>query len=125
MKPRMHSSLLLLITLIIGIILGALIQSNLRSGRMKHNSIMHSEEKFVESIEAAIVPTDENQGERIRAVLSDAAPKVIGKFRECRSQVRAEIDAMEVELLPLLDEQQQERLRDRLKPPSRKRSKKD
>jgi hypothetical protein len=114
MNPRFRSALLLLVTLVIGMILGALIHSSVRDHRMKRGAgFMRSEENFVQSFEKTIGPVDEQQAEEIRVVLTEAAPGVISQWKANQTEIRSQLDVMQEKLSPILDEDQLERLQNR------------
>jgi len=117
MKPRVQSSLLLLITLAIGVLLGALLQSSLREKRIKHMMFLRSHEEFVSQIEKVIDPTSAEQAAQVSAILEESAPEITAAAQQHREWVRLRLDVLESRLAPLLDEEQQRRLKHRLHPP--------
>ncbi len=111
MNPRLRSALLLLVTLCIGMVLGALIHSSISGQRMnKGMRFVRTEENFVTSYVEAIEPNNDQQAAEIRKVLLVTAPQVISLIRENHTEVRKSLDEMRVQLEPLLDEEQLERL---------------
>lgn len=120
MKPRLQSSILLLVTLLIGVLLGALLQSSIRDKRIRHMDFLKSNESFVAHLLTVIAPTSTAQEERVRAVLTAEAPLITGGFKAHRDLIREQFQAMELRLQPLLEEKQQERLNRRLFPPRRR-----
>lgn len=120
MKPRVQSTILLLVTLVIGILLGALLQSSLRSKRMSHMRFLHGEEQFIAELEKAIDPVSDQQAAKINAILVEMSPGIMGTIQQHREAVRSQFTMLESRLQPVLDEEQQERLKRRLHPPRRK-----
>ena len=116
MKPRLRSTLLLLLTLGLGIVLGALIQSNLHHGRLERLHLLRSEESFVTILEDTIGPLEPAAAATVRGHLEAYATRIVTRVRENRSYVRSEMASLETELAPLLNEAQRERLRERLAP---------
>lgn len=114
MKPRILSGLLLLATLAIGIILGALLHSSLSSQRLNRAQMLRTEANFIEALESAIAPTSEAQAAQINAVLVEAAPLIIDQVRQNREQLRAQLDSIRARLQPVLDENQLQELDSRL-----------
>ena len=117
MKPRVQSSIILLVTLAIGILLGALLQSSLRERRIRHMGFLRTAEDFMRHLETVIDPTSEEQAAQVRAILSETAPQITVRVQQNREWVRTEFEALESRLLPLLDADQQKRLKRRLHPP--------
>ena len=117
MKPRVQSSILLLATLLIGVLLGALLQSSLREKRMKHIDFLRSSDGFVTHMIRVIDPVSPEQEASVRAVLEAAAPAITDAFKAHRDRTRQYFMEMEQRLGPLLDEDQEERLKRRLNPP--------
>ena len=117
MKPRVQSYILLLITLAIGILLGALLQSSLRDRRIKHMRFLRTAEDFVLQVESAIAPHSEEQATQVRAILMENAPAITDASQQHRDWVRSQFEILESRLAPLLDEDQQQRLKRRLHPP--------
>ena len=124
MKPRRRSAVLLLITLFIGMILGALLQSSLRAHRMKQAGFMRTEATFIENIVRAIDPVDEAQAAAVHAILESSASDLFVELRKSRKLVRNEIEVMKEALIPLLNEEQQERLKSQVRPIRKKALKK-
>ena len=124
MKPRRRSFLILLATLLIGMVLGALIQANFLDRRMKRIHLMRTEEGFVMSLLDAIQPSSPEQEERVRAVLEETAPSIVGFIRDGRETVRQRMEAMCLRLEPMLDPSQMARLNQKARrgPPDEKQS---
>ncbi len=120
MKPRAQSTILLLLTLVIGILLGALLQSSLRSKRMSHMRFLHDEKQFITQLENAIDTVSDEQAAQVHAILVEMSPGIIDKIQLHREAVRSQFTLLEARLQPILDEQQQDRLKRRLHPPKRK-----
>lgn len=112
MNPRLRSALLLLATLFIGMVLGALIRSSVSDHRMRRGT-MRTDDGFIASYERTIQPRDDKQAAEIRVVLSETAPEVITLIQTNQAAVREHIDAMRERLEPLLDEEQKARLEKR------------
>lgn len=125
MKPRVQASILLLITLAIGILLGALLQSSIRDRRIKHLRFLRTTEDFVAQLERVIDPTSQEQAAQVRAILEETAPPITDTVQQHREWVRVQFDALESRLLPLLDEDQQERVNRMLHPPRPAREEED
>jgi hypothetical protein len=119
MKPRVQSSILLLVTLFIGILLGALLQSSLQKNRIRHLGFLRSEEGFVNHMVMVIEPTSEEQEVAVIRILSEESPKITSAFKKHRDLIRSQFNNLEDQLIPLLDDAQKERVRRRFNPPRR------
>ncbi len=115
MSPRTKSTLLLLATLVIGLVLGALLNGYFVRQRLDRIGHFATPLGFGERIERAIEPTSEEQREAIRAVLDDAAPKAVAIMRESRSRMAALNDSVKAELGNVLSEDQMKRLDERMR----------
>ena len=113
MKPRVRSVILLSSILVIGMVLGALIQAHLFDGRMRRIHGMRTEEGFVNSYLETIHPTSEEQRSAAEAIIKAAAEDVSKSFRAHRESIHARMEAMRQALYPLLDDDQKARLETR------------
>jgi uncharacterized membrane protein len=104
-----RSALILLATLLIGALLGALITGALAQRRISRVAEMR-ERGFGMHIERIIQPRDEEQREALRAVLEVAAQRHQEIMRGAREQLEDQLRQMREELFPLLDEEQRQRL---------------
>lgn len=109
MRIEMRSALILLATLLIGALLGALITGALAQRRISRVAEMR-ERGFRMHIERIIEPRDEEQREAIRALLEVAAQRNQEIMRGARERLGDQLRQMREELLPLLDEEQRQRL---------------
>ena len=109
MRIETRSALILLATLLIGALLGALITGALAQRRISRVAEM-KERGFGMHIERIIQPRDEAQREAIRAVLKVAAQRNQEIMRGAREQIGYQLRQIREELLPLLDEEQRQRL---------------
>lgn len=109
MRIETRSALILLATLLIGALLGALITGALAQRRISRVAEMR-ERGFGMHIERIIQPKDEAQREAIRAVLKAAARRNQEIMRGARERFGDELRQMREELFPLLDEEQRQRL---------------
>lgn len=115
MSPRMKSTLLLLATLVIGLVLGALINGYFVRQRLDRIGDLMTPAGFGGRIEEVIGPTSEEQREAVRRVLDAAAPQAVAIMRESRSRMRALSDSVRTELEAILSPEQLQRLDDRMK----------
>jgi hypothetical protein len=115
MNLKLKSSLIIIMTLIIGMVLGGLIVDTFLKKDRIRDRIAHlrKPEGFVQRFEQIIEP-DSAQREIIRDILKahfDRVEKTSVHFRE---QMRVLNDSLRMELEPILTEQQKEKLRRRL-----------
>ena len=108
MRIETRSALILLATLLIGALLGALITGALAQRRISRVA-ERRERGFGMHIGRGIAPREE-QREAIRAVLGVAAQRNQEIMRGAREQLGDQLRQMREELLPLLDEEQRQRL---------------
>jgi hypothetical protein len=109
MKPK--ALIIIIVTLVIGFVLGMLTSAQIRHQRLKPVKIYFSEQRFREGFYKAIMP-DENQRAKIDLVLSK-----YGKINsEIQNDFRKKIDSMMkdfwTEMGPLLTKEQLGRLRE-------------
>lgn len=115
MNLKLKSSLIIILTLIIGMVLGGLIVSTfLKKDRFRERiAHLRKPEGFMQRFERIIEP-DSTQKKIIRAILKkhfDRVEKTSFNFRE---RMRALNDSLKTELEPILTNQQKERLLHRL-----------
>ena len=117
MKPRARSVLLLSITLVIGMVLGALIQTRFFDGRMKRMHNMRTEEGFVASYIDTIQPASAEQEAAVRGIVAAAAKDVTALVQGNRETIHQRMEAMRAQLYPLLDDDQRQRVEQRARRP--------
>lgn len=119
MNARTRSTVILVGTLILGMLLGALL-TNLyferRVGRMK---ALRTEEGFIRTYEDVIRPDEGPQKEKVREILRRSAPRFQRTFEEHRSEFRRMVDSLHAELNPLLTPDQRGRLEEWLRAPEK------
>ena len=115
MSPRTKSVLLLLATLIIGLVLGALINGYFVRQRLARIGDFMNPAAFGGRIEEVVQPTSDEQREAIRRVLDSAAPRAVDIMRESRSRMRALNDSVRSELEDILTPEQMQRLDERMR----------
>lgn len=115
LSPRTKSVLILLLTLLLGAVLGALVNAWLAHQRFDRLRSLRTEPGFIRVMERAIEPQDAAQQEAIRAVLEQTADRMNAIQRERREEMRALVDSMKAQLAPVLTERQMDRLEQRLR----------
>jgi len=112
MKPATQSALILLATLIIGFVVGVFATGAIGSHRMARLERLRERGGFIEHMEEAIQPRDEDQRSAIFPILEATAQRNRLIIESARAELRTAIEEMIAELEPLLDEQQVGRVRE-------------
>ena len=115
MNPRTKSALLLTLTLLIGMVLGALLNARLAEQRIERIAFLRSSQGFIRFMNRAIVPRDEAQQAAIHAVLERAAMRMADHLYETRTEMRAIIDSTQAELRSILTTEQMNQLEESLR----------
>mgnify|MGYP001433485070 CR=1 FL=1 len=113
MTLHKKSVVLILGTLIIGIICGALLSGIIRMNRGDGFSGPPSPERFSRYLLNRIVQPDDSQRSEIQQIMDDYRPQFEDTMLRHREEVRALIDSLQQEIDPLLTDQQRERLQER------------
>lgn len=115
MSPRTKSILLLIATLLIGLLLGALANGYFVRKRLDRLGNLMTPGGFGGQLEEVLRPNSEEQRRAIRDVLETAAPRAVDIMRRSREEMRALNDSVKEELGSILTEEQLLRLDDHLK----------
>ena len=110
MKARTKSALLLVATLVVGLLVGAVTTGSIVNNRLDELKAMRSRGGFTGMLERVIEPTDEAQRAQIRAVLEGSEARFSEALRECRGFHSAARDSMRADLDSVLTPAQQNRL---------------
>ncbi|NBC00122.1 MAG: hypothetical protein GVY15_04600 [Bacteroidetes bacterium] len=113
-SPRTKSVLLLVATLLLGVVLGVVLNAWLVDQRLERMEALQSAGHAQRMLTRAIGPTSDAQAEQVAEVLGAWLPRVAEQRRAHRRAVRALIDSLRADLRPLLSEDQQRRLSRRL-----------
>ena len=114
MTARTKSILLLLATLLIGMVLGALVNARLAEQRLERLAFLRTSRGFVRFWEEAVEPQDEAQREAIEAVLQQAGRRLAEHMRTSQGEMQNIIDSTKTRLDALLTPAQRERLEQRM-----------
>ncbi len=110
MNIHIKSAIILLTTLLIGMIIGALGMNLFRNQREINFDNFREQRAFMHLHEGILQPTSEAQRDSIHKILTQNLPK----FRELglkhREEMSALIDSMQKQLAPILTKEQLERL---------------
>jgi hypothetical protein len=116
MKIHTKTALILFVTLILGILLGTLVSGPLLIRRnLPRHTRMGLMEHFVEHFEDVTKP-DEAQRDTVLAILESYADRFADLNIQHHSEVEVLMDSLQMELSPVLTEEQLERMRDHLTP---------
>lgn len=110
MKIETRTAVILLTTLLLGVLLGAVAGGAVASVRREHIEGMRRPGGFVEHMEEVIRPRDAAQRAAIRPVIEATAARNQLIIRAAHQQLRAELDSMRARLAPGLDANQRMRL---------------
>ncbi len=115
MSPRTKSILLLLTTLVIGLLLGALINGYFVRQRLDRLGSLMTRDGYSSRLVEVVNPTSEEQRQALRSVLEGAAPRAIQIMRQSREDMRALNDSVKSELEEILSQEQMARLEEHLR----------
>jgi ABC-type cobalt transport system substrate-binding protein len=110
MKIHTKSALILLATLALGMLLGALLGGALLQRRMHPAPGMRMARHFADHFEAVVRP-EESQRDTVRAILDGYAGRFEELYYRHHGEVEALIDSMRADMHGILTEEQMERLR--------------
>lgn len=108
MTSRTQSLLLLSLTLVIGIVIGA--AGSREIARLWRPRPSGPPRGLAMTIDRAIVPRDDAQREAVRQIVDATVEKNRRQIRAANDGLRAAVDSMRNELAPLLDPEQRARL---------------
>lgn len=110
MKARTKSTLLLVATLVVGGLVGAVSTGAIVNHRLEELRTMRNPKGFSDKLEHVIEPTDDAQRAQIHAVLERSEARFSTAGHTCGGLFRTAADSMRTELDPLLTPAQQTRL---------------
>jgi hypothetical protein len=110
MRIETKSLLILLATLALGILLGALASGALAQRRISRIEQLRDRGGFAMHLERIIEPADATQAQAIRTILRTTAEQNRAAMSSTREQIRTNMEEMRQQLAPLLSEDQQRRL---------------
>lgn len=111
MNTRIKSLLILLGTLLTGALLGGVIVGLVARDRTDKLDHIRKPGGFTEHVKHVIQPTSDEQWDQVRPVVEKTASKHRGIIRGAHKNLKASFDSMLVELEPLLEAEQIERLK--------------
>jgi uncharacterized membrane-anchored protein YhcB (DUF1043 family) len=120
MNTKAKVALIIIVTLVIGIVLGAMLNRAFLRHRIQRAFADRNPAGMVSFIERNIRPTPE-QREQIREILEKHRKKSAEMREKYMMDMQAEFESMEAELNPILTPEQKNRLKRRLRGPWRDR----
>lgn len=105
-----RSSIILLVTLLLGIVIGALGAGAVAQRRSEHLRELRLRGMFVNHMERIIQPRDDEQWEAIRPILEETGRRNYAIMDSTHGRLEVEMEQMREELAPHLDESQRERV---------------
>lgn len=113
MNTKAKVALIIIVTLVIGIVLGAMLNRAFLRNRIQRAFADRNPTGMVSFIERNIRPTPE-QREQIREILEKHRKKSVEMREKFMMDMQAEFESMEAELDPILTPEQKNRLKRRL-----------
>jgi hypothetical protein len=114
-SPRTKSVALLVLTLLLGVVLGGVLNAWWARERFERIRQLRAPGGLETVLLNTIEPTSPEQRQQVQAVLDDTASRVRALRRAHRQELRATLDSMRTALAPFLSEEQKERLRERMR----------
>ena len=115
MSARFKSTLILLATLVLGALIGALLNARFADQRIERLSSLRTSQGFVHYIDRSIDYEDEAQREDVLAVLERSSARMADHMQSSRQMTFTLIDSTRQELAAVLNERQLEQLDQRLR----------
>jgi len=118
MNTKVKIALIIIVTLVIGIVLGAMLNRAFMRFRIQRAFADRNPLGMISFIEKDIRPTPD-QREKIREVLEKHRKKSLDLREKFMMEMRAEFESLEAELDPILTPEQKNRLKRRFRGPWR------
>ena len=112
---RWKSAGIIILTLIIGIVLGGLVTARIVHQRMDDIAGVRSQRGFTRFIEKSIEYENEEQRQQVAEILDQTAESMFRHLRSSRRQSREILDSARTDLSGVLSEEQMEKLEKRLR----------
>lgn len=114
-KVRTKTALILVGTLLLGVVLGALATGVFVRHRIHHLRKLRTPAGFTQEMMQAIEPTGPEQRDALRTALESHVRNMRDIRERYRKELRAEVDSMHAAAGDLLTPEQQERMREKMK----------
>jgi uncharacterized membrane protein len=109
MRIETKSAVILLLTLLLGVLIGVLAAGAVAQKRMSRIAELR-ERGIAMHVEGIVEPIDDAQREAIRAVLEEIGQRNRVVMTEAHQQIRGNFEELREQLDPLLDDEQRQRL---------------
>jgi hypothetical protein len=113
MSIKTKSALILAATLLLGMVLGGLVNARMVDSRVEQIGHLRTDRGFVRHFDTAIEPVDDEQEARIREILDRNAARMTDHMRRSRAEARAIMGSMREELSLILTDEQMAQLQER------------
>jgi Spy/CpxP family protein refolding chaperone len=113
MKNKTKTSFILLGTLVIGFIIGAIFSGIIRQQKIHQISEMHEHERFIKGMEKIIQPSEE-QKEKIDKILKKRSQKITEIRKKYQEEIATIFDSLHQDMAEVLTDQQKERLENQM-----------
>jgi hypothetical protein len=110
MNAKFKSVLIVVLTLAIGGLLGAVATGTAMSSRVDQLNKLRTSQGFAETMERVVEPTDAGQRETIRLILDDGAERLAELGRKHRAERSAMVDSIRTELNEVITTEQRLRV---------------
>jgi hypothetical protein len=114
MSTRFKSAVLILVTLLIGGIIGALIHAQITERRFDRLDTLRSNRGFVRMIERAVEFESPEQREQVLDIADATAVRLFETMQRTRRETKAILDSTRQQFSEILSEEQMARLEKRL-----------
>lgn len=114
MTTRTKTTLIIIGTLLLGMLLGALLTGAVVRHRLGQLNDLRTPRGFSRVLEETIQPANAAQREELQAALQQGGRRLVRLRRQHRQETRALVDSLRAEIEPLLTPEQQKRLDERL-----------
>ena len=119
MDIKVKTALIIIMTLVIGIFIGALLNRVLLQHRIRKAFMMQTP-GFITALYEGVIEPESEQGKLIREILKKHARRMSEIRKNFRKDLQSEFESLRKELDPLLTTEQKRRLRNRLPRPWRR-----
>ncbi|MBT6145269.1 MAG: hypothetical protein HN712_03960 [Gemmatimonadetes bacterium] len=114
MTVQTKSAIILLATLLIGMVLGALLFGTVQRQRFQHALRLVRPDRFTASVEEVIRPVDDEQRRAVGRILQAFDLQMRADRQEKDEHMRTGLDSLQLQLSLLLDEEQVARLQEHI-----------
>ena len=114
MNVKMKSCIILLATFVIGLIVGIMLDHSFMNPRKVNNIAYMKTRERLAGIVFNVIKPEEDQVDDIKKILDDHSQRFVKIENESREIVAAAFDSLMIDLAPILTDDQEQRLKDKL-----------